>query len=178
MDTPTVVEIRSWAPPAFDFSKYGFPTGVDPDPLATRVEWAVGQLYAITGRTLASITSTEEVSIAQKVLAAFTITEVVGGGQAAIAVLEAPWLKSFTAGSYSETRFSPAEIAGGTSKAPPYPPALWALLWALMDEDKRAEWLEMLSGRTRPAASFTGVEWDGFVDVGPSIHGQGIESDF
>jgi len=176
MDAPSADDIRVWAPPAFDWAKYGFPAGVDPDPLAIRVEWAAGQLYAVTGRTLASIVSAEETSIAQKVLAAFTMGEAVGGGAAAIKVLEAPWLKSFTAGSYSETRFSPAELAGGQAKAPPYPPTLWALLWALMTEDKRDEWRLILTGQRPPAGTFVEPDWGEWGETPARIAGPGVES--
>lgn len=115
--------------------------------------WAAGTLFAVTGRTLASILTAEEVSIAQKVLVTFTVMEAMGGGEAALAVLEAPWLKSFTAGSYQETRFSPSELAGG-AKGPPYPAALWALLWSLMTDEKRDDWTERLGGARRPAGFY------------------------
>lgn len=166
--------LRAWAPPLFNWSLYGLGVA-DPDPLDVRASMAVGQLYAITGRTLASITSPEEVAIAQKVLAALVVIEAMGGGEAALQVLEQPWLKSFSAGSYSETRFSPSEL--GATKSPPYPPGLWALLWALMTEEKRAEWLEMLTGVHRPAGGFVDIDWsDSGVESGPMIFGQGIET--
>jgi hypothetical protein len=164
MDQPTAAEMRAWAPPAFDWAAYGFPGGLDPDPLDVRVGWAAGELYAVTGRTLASITLPEEVAIAQKVLAVFTMTQATGGGPAALKVLEQPWLKSFTAGSYSETRFSPAELAGGNGKSPPYPAGLWALLWALMTEDKKDEWRRELSGQVAPAGVFVEMDFGGVRD--------------
>lgn len=177
MDTPTVTELRTWAPPAFAWATYGFPADVDGDALlAVRVGWAAGTLYAVTGRTLASITTLEDVAIAQKVLAALVIMEALGGGPAALKVLEKPWLKSFSAGSYSETRFSPQELAGGSAQAPPYPPALWALLWALMTEEKRDEWLERLTGQRRPAGGFVEVDWgDREPEYGPLLFGPGFE---
>ena len=174
---PAAADVRMWAPPAFDWAAYGFPAGAAPDPLEVRVQWAVGQLYAITGRTLASITTIEDVAVAQKVLAAFVMMEVTGGGRAALAVLEQPWLKSFSAGSYSETRFSPAELAGGQSKAPPYPLSLWWLLWALMTSEKRAEWRQLLTGQTPPAAAFVPVDFaEGWLEVGPMVGGGAFDS--
>lgn len=168
VEQPTATEVRSWSPPLFDWATYGFGVA-DPDPLDVRVQWAVGQLYAVTGRTLESITSLEEVAIAQKVLAAFTVMEAMGGGTAALAVLEQPWLKSFTAGSYSETRFSPSEIAGGQSKSPPYPAALWALLWALMTDEKKDDWIRTLTGQNAPAVAYVAEDWG--EDVGDTYGG-------
>lgn len=176
MDQPVGTDIRAWGPPLFDWASYGFaaPTPPDPDPLDLRAMWAAGTLFAVTGRTLASITSVEQIAIAQKVLAVFAMMEATGGGQAALAVLEAPWLKSFTAGSYSETRFSPAELAGGSASAPPYPAPLWALLWALMTPEKQDEWLERLSGRRRPAGVFIEPDWDHRRELAPLAWGDGI----
>lgn len=173
MDTPTATQVRSWAPPNFQWSTYGFPvpTGSDPDPLDVRVGWAAGTLYGVTGRTMASITNPEETAIAQKVITAFVITEVLGGGPAALAVLEQPWLKSMTAGSYSEQRFSPAELAGGSVSAPPYPPALWALLWAIMTQEKRDDWMFRLTGQRAAAGTFVNVDWGG---PGDHHHGDGL----
>lgn len=179
MDAPTAEEIRSYAPPLFDWETYGFPADVDPDPLDVRVGWAVGTLYAVTGRTMDSITLTEEVAIAQRVLAAFVMLEATGGSAAALQVLEQPWLKSFTAGSYSETRFSPSEIAGGSGKTetPPYPPTLWALLWALMTEEKRDEWRQRLTGQVSPAAAFFDMDWGGGEPpVAPMVWGAGVDN--
>ena len=133
----------------------------------------MGELYAITGRTMATITSPEETAIAQKVIAALAMIEAMGGGEKAIAVLEAPWLKSFTAGSYSEQRFSPQELAN--AKAAPYPPGLWALMWALMIDAKRDEWLERLGGQRRPAGVFIGMDWGETPSLGPAIFGDGVD---
>jgi hypothetical protein len=178
MITPTADEIRSWAPPAFDWDRHGLGDafGSETDPLDSRISWAAGELYAVTGRTLASITVVEEVAIAQRVLVAFTITQAVGGGAAALNVMEKPWLKAFTAGSYSETRFSPSELAGGRTNSPPYPGGLWALLWALMTPEKQDEWMFRLSGERAPAGTFVEVDWSGGADVGPLIWGPGIQN--
>lgn len=180
MDRPSAADVRAWAPPLFAWADYGFPAPdppTDPDALDVRVGWAVGTLYAVTGRTLESITLGEEEQIAQRVIAAFVMLEATGGSAAALAVLEQPWLKSFTAGSYSETRFSPSELAGSSGKtAPPYPPTLWALLWALMTDEKRDEWNERLTGQVRPAAGFFDMDWDAVgVAPPPTAWGAGVD---
>jgi hypothetical protein len=160
MDAPTPDEVREWAPAQFLWAEYGYGAG-DPDRLAKPIEWIAGELFAVTGRTLESITSPEETAIAEKAIVVLAMTQAMGGGAAALAVMEAPWLKSFTAGSYSETRFSPAELAGNGKGAPPYPIPLWNLLWALMTDAKREEWLERLSGQVAPAGGFFEHDWSG-----------------
>lgn len=178
MDQPVAADIRSWSPPLFGWDTYGFPAGTDGDTaLDIRAAWAVGQLYAITGRTLASITTVEDTAVAQKVLAAFVMTEAMGGGQAALEVLDQPWLKSFQAGSYAETRFSPAELAGGgTQRQPPFPMSLWWLLWSLMGPEKRAEWMAWLTGKTAAAAAFIPMDFDCGYELGPMVGGGAFDS--
>ena len=179
MDAPSATEIRTWGPPGFDWTKYGYPDPGGDTALAVRGEWAAGTLYAVTGRTLDSITTVEEVSIAQKILTAFVITEAMGGGPAALAVLEKPWLKSFTAGSYSETRFSPSELSA--SGKLPYALPLWMLLWALMTDEKKDEWIEVLGGTRRPAGTYIGVDFEGpFAEdeLGPGVYGNSITNEW
>lgn len=176
MDAPTAALIRAWAPPLFVWADYGFPVA-DPDTaLEVRVGWAVGELYAVTGRTLASITAAEEVSVAQKVLAGFVMMEAVGGGSAAIEVMNAPWLKSFAAGSYSETRFSPAELGAAGGKSPPFPGWLWWMLWSLMTDEKRDEWRRLLDGCVKPAVANVPVSFDGCASWDGRAWGSGVEA--
>jgi hypothetical protein len=183
MDMPTAAEVRSWSPPAFDWAAAGFPDTVDGNALLdVRIEWSVGTLYAVTARTLESIPAVgkpEETSIAQQVIAAFTIIEAMGGSEEALEVMGQPWLKSFTAGSYSETRFSVAEMSGssGTSKSPPYPPQLWTLLWALMTPDKQDEWMWLLNGQRKPEGVLVEGDWSSGLDspYGPFVWGSSIE---
>jgi hypothetical protein len=157
-----------------DWSAYGFDEFGEQ--LDTRALWATGQLYAITGRTMASITLAEEVAIAQQVLLAFTVIGAQGGSAAAIAVAEAPWLKSFTAGSYSETRFGPTELAGAKAGSAPYPEPIWSLLWALMTPEKQDDWRVRLGMAAAPAGVFIGMDWGGHDHYGPSIWGPGIDN--
>jgi hypothetical protein len=176
VDAPTGALIRQWAPPLLDWTAYGFeePWGTGADPLDARASWAAGQLYADTGRTLASIVLPEEVAIAQQILVAFTVMGAQGGSAAALEVAEAPWLKSFTAGSYSETRFAPSELAG--TGGAPYPQPLWNLLWSLMTDAKRDDWTFRLSGQHAPAGTFVGVDWGGHHHSHPAVWGPGIEN--
>jgi len=176
MDVPTAADIRAWAPPSLNWEDYGIgePWGDGEDPLAVRVQWAVGQLFADTGRTLESIKRPEEVAIAQQVLVAFTVLGVLGGSEQALQVQGAPWLKSFSAGSYSETRFSPAELSA--RGAPPYPQPLWNLLWALMTDEKKDDWRLRLGLGFAPAAGFVSVDWSGDGERGPAVWGPGVDT--
>lgn len=176
MDAPTGEDIRNWAPPALDWDSLGL--GEDfPDPLDQRATWAAGRLYADTGRTLASITVVEEIGIAQQVLVAFAVMGAQAGSAAALSVAAKPWLKSFSAGSYSESRFSPQEMAGGgNGSTPPYPMPLWNLLWALMTPEKQDDWRTRLGLANAPAA-FLAFPHDGGGELfGPMIWGPGLET--
>lgn len=156
MDRPTAAEVRAWAPPQFLWLTYGYPApeGPDPDLLEKRVEWAAAQLRLETGRLLESIVDPDEVAIAEQAIVLLTMQGAMGGSTAALAIAGAPWLKSFTAGSYSETRFSPSELTGTAKdvmgKINPWLP-LARLLWLLATPEKREEWLELYGGVVAPA---------------------------
>lgn len=170
MDQPTAAAVRGWAPPQFDWAKAGYPVpSSGPDPLEPHVAFALGEVLNITGRTLDDILTDADIAVAERVITLKTMVDVMGGTTAALAVLAAPWLRSFTAGSYSEQRFSPAEMAGisGRGDAAPAglgPEPIATLLWLLMTPEKREEWMYLLTGRSAPAVSFT--EFGGCDDVG------------
>jgi hypothetical protein len=151
MDRPTAADVRAIVPAQFLWADYGYPAG-DPDPLAARVEYAAATLRLMVGRGLDTITDPDEATVAKHAVALLVMYETIGGGDAALTVMAQPWLKSFTAGSYSETRFSPQELAGGNgkttdvlSKLHPWP-ALARDLWLLASPERRDEWTETLTG--------------------------------
>lgn len=155
MDRPTAAAIRAIAPVQFDWSSFGYPAG-DPDPLEARVEYAIARLRLETGRTLDSITDVDEQAVARHAIALLTMQETLGGSSAVLAVQGQPWLKSFTAGSYSETRFSPGELAGNAganadvlARINPWP-ALARDLWLLATQEQRDAWVELYTGRYAP----------------------------
>lgn len=158
MDTPTAADIRAWAPPAYDFAAVGFPapTPPDADPLDVQVRWAVSYVVAMTGRQLLTLDLADPQfpALAEQAITWRVVQQVAGSSRSTLrATFGAPWLKSFTAGSYSETRFAPVELVSRTGVNDL--PVLADLLWLLMTEEKRDEWLERLLGRVRPAATFS-----------------------
>lgn len=149
-------------PPQFDFVSAGYPppTNSDPDPLDTPVRWAMGEVLSITGRTLADITTDPDVALAQKAVTLKVMIQILGGTKQALAIMAAPWLKSFTAGSYSETRFTPAELAGVSGRGTEAigslgPEPLASILLMLCTPDRLAYWLYLITGKAAPAASFS-----------------------
>jgi hypothetical protein len=177
VDQPTAADVRAWSPPAFDWEDAGYPAPAPGDPesvaLEKRVQWAVGEIESMTGRPFATIVAPDPssgqpnlVPVAEKATVLKVILDVVGGTAAALAVLGAPWLRSFTAGSYSETRFSPAEMSGIQGRGSEAignlgPEPLATLLLMLMTDDKRADWLFLLTGRSAPASGYVAEDWGG-----------------
>lgn len=171
---PDGAGVRLLAPPAFDWASYGYPAPAagDPEPLDARTQWAIAYVMSTAGRTITSIPA-ELVSVAEQAIVLRVMQDVAGGGQTALQTLfDAPWLKSFTAGSYSETRFSPAELAAARAVNPL--PQLADLLWLLMTDAKRDEWLERVSGVRRPAGVFIEPRWGHGHEVAPLAWGDGI----
>jgi hypothetical protein len=166
MVRPTASEVRGLAPAQFDWALYGYPTGV-PDPLEARIAYAAASLRLLIGRTLESIIDVDEEAIADHAITLLTMQETMGGATAALEIMGAPWLKAFTAGSYSEQRFSPSELQGTNgkvvdviSKLNPWP-ALARDLWLLATEERREEWVELYGGRVRPEGGIFEQDWDG-----------------
>lgn len=165
MERPTAAEIREWSPPQFTWASYGFPAA-DPDSkLEKRVEWAAARLRLETGRTLASIVDADEIAAAEQAMVLLAMQEAMGGAKAAVAIAGAPWLKSFTAGSYSEARFSPSELAGTKgdvlARINPWD-VLARLLWLLATPERREEWMELYGGTPAAAGGiFEQVERNG-----------------
>lgn len=170
MDDPTAEDIRAWAPPAYDFRAAGFPAPVPPetaDPLDVQVRWAIAYVVATTGRQLLTLDLADPQfpALAEQAITWRVVQQVAGGARSTLrATFGAPWLKQFTAGSYSETRFAPAELVSKTGVNDL--PVLADLLWLLMTDEKRDEWMERVLGRIRPAAVFT-PGWPGM----PVDHG-------
>ena len=66
-------------------------------------------------------------------------------------------ISSFSAGSYSETRRDPKDLlAAGFIDADP---RLNSMLWPLMTEEKKEDWLALLSGKPAPSFEVTEVIW-------------------
>lgn len=192
MDRPDAAAIRAWSPPEFNWAAAGYPAPApgDPEPIALekRVDWAIAEIETITGRSFDLIVPPPVgsalpnlVPVAEKATVLKVMTDVLGGSKAALQVMGQPWLRSFTAGSYSETRFSPAELSGtqgrGTERVGDLgPEPLATLLLILMTDEKRDEWIYLLTGRVAPAGTFVAPDWGGHHGVSPAAAGQGIEA--
>ena len=75
-------------------------------------------------------------------------------------------IQSFSAGSYSESRRSLTELKNaGMIDADP---RVNALLWPLLTDDRRDEWLSWLNGKNAPAFEVTEVDWDSYSGSGYS----------
>lgn len=173
MDVPSGADLRAWAPPQLDWTAIGYPPvpAGDPDPLDKRAEWSAAEIETITGRPIASIVppvdgSTEPnlVPVAEKAITLKTLLDVLSGTADALAVLGQPWLRSFTAGSYSETRFSPAEMGGISGRGVEHmaslgPEPLATLLILLMTPEKLDEWRFLITGVAAPAGTFVEPDW-------------------
>jgi hypothetical protein len=165
MDAPTAAEVREWAPPQFAFASYGYPApeGEAPDTLEARTRWAWAYVLETTGRTPEDLTGNDQ-ALAEQAVTLRVMQLALGSSATTFATLSKPWIKSFTAGSYSETRFSPSELGGNAkdvlTKVNPWL-ELASLLWLLMTDEKRDYWLEVFGGRVRPAGAFIPVDFSG-----------------
>lgn len=169
MDLPVANIFRTWAPPAYDFSDAGFPDPEGDEALDARVRWAGAYVAEVTGRPIATM-PVELEPIAEQAITLRVLQMLSSGTTKALNVASAPWLKSFTAGSYREDRFSPKELGGGDKdvllKVNPLM-ELAQLLWLLMTDEKRDYWLEVFGGRVKPAGRF--------IDMGfGHLHGESM----
>lgn len=72
-------------------------------------------------------------------------------------------LRSFTAGPYSETYFTPGDLAALKALDPDR--RIHELLWTLATEDKRAYWVYMWGGPIQPGVAVQTFNWRGRVAV-------------
>jgi hypothetical protein len=185
MDRPTAADVRALVPAQFDWAGFGYPVGT-PDPLEARARYAAARLHLETGRDLDAISDPDEVAVAEHAIAGLVMQETMGGGAAALAVMEQPWLKSFTAGSYSETRFAPGELATRAADSPqdsilrvvnPWP-SIARDLWLLATPEQRDAWKELATGKASPVGGIFEVPVEGCWDdlVWPYGAGRGWAS--
>lgn len=77
-------------------------------------------------------------------------------------------IRSFTAGSYSETRFGYGEYRKAGMLSPSQ--ALSDALWLLMDQDARDEFLAQVAGRPVPESAVVAVDWNRDGRLGPPLN--------
>jgi hypothetical protein len=156
---PTPDDLRNWS--TVRWERAGVP---DDDMLQLRIDRAVGYVCFITGQSLDALfvptwsaAGSVEALMNQAIqLRTEQITmQGVRGHVASAGQNEV--VSSFSAGSYSESRREP-----GHSKGQQYIntwPQLDELLWMLMTDDRRGDWMEAITGQTAPAFWVEEVEW-------------------
>ena len=165
MNVPTAAEIRTWSRLPFDDYDYAEPSsGTDPlDILIARAAEYVGR---VTGRSLDTspdpntLDVPDELSQTAAEAIQRRVEQMVIKSQEDEVETAADFdlIKSFSAGSYSETRRDAADAA--KAKAINAWPLLDEMLWALATEDARDDWREKW-GDVVPAFSVTEVDWHG-----------------
>lgn len=199
MDVPTASDVRAWAPPDFPWATLGFPDPADgqPDPLQKRVDWARGYIEGTTWRPFSTIqppgvggnlptiedTPIDLTMMAEQalVLATLQIVARQSKGYFTATVLQ-DYIRSFTAGSYSETRESAENVInsrGGSVENPLVNSwrELSDLLYLLMTPDAYAYWRYRLTGISAPAVGYIGQDFGGITrEPRPAAWGDGVES--
>lgn len=153
METPDATQIRAWS--KIDFEGLGF--GEDAD-LQVLVDRAAAQITTITGREWDSMPSEFEVTAAQVLQgiteqAAYQAQEDIAETSADFALIN-----NFSAGSYSESRRSLTELAKSGLLNPN--PMLHGLLYGMLTDDKKDDWIALTTGVNAPAFETTEVDWN------------------
>lgn len=150
MDAVTDANIRSWS--KLDWATLGYGTA---GTLGTIVTWSTDYVLAITGRTLADMPA-DLVSIAQQAILR-RVEQVAQQNQPDYQETAADDLvASFGAGKYNESRAKRDEVAKLINPNP----ELHNLLWHLMTDEKREEYLQLVDPDNNPAVYFEGIEVD------------------
>lgn len=165
METPTATQVRERSP--LLRGKYPAPSGgddEDADFLAAIEDTAV-LVGMATGRLIEPLTEGVEVppglvNIAVRAVAKWSErVDAASVSAAAATAASGKMLRSISAGPWSESYFAPGELAMKNGiVAITGDPSLDALLWALMTEDRRDEWIAMATGIQPPAAGM--IEFD------------------
>lgn len=162
MDTPTPDQIRERS--AFLTARY--PSGAEGDAgLALLLMVTAPLVGSLTGRNIADEEGEEvppaKVPIAIQVIAMKTeqFDSAIGTVKGRKRSLTRGNLASFSAGSYSESYFGPAQIMA--AKQLDSDPVLSELLWALCTDQRKQEWLEFWDPEDYPSGvgQFVSFEW-------------------
>lgn len=152
MDVPDAALVRTWSHVDLDALNYADDPGLQVlcDRAAEYVTNMTGREFADMPTGLSQTASeavqrrTEQLARASQDESVETVTD---------------GLASFNAGGYSENRLSP-DAAKKAGLVNPWP-LLSDLLWRLMTEEKRAEWLSWLSGKPVPSFEVTEYAYGG-----------------
>lgn len=151
MDDVTVEDVKGWS--RLDFE--GLPEPYDDDQLEVLVARASDYVADVTGRTFSTLPANLETT-AEEAIQKRTEQLAIQSQPDSVETATDELIQSFTAGSYSETKRSLDEQHKAQLVNPW--PALHDLLWRLMTDDKRDEWMEWF-GVIRPTFETTEVDW-------------------
>jgi hypothetical protein len=174
VDTPTAASIREDS--RVDFAPLGYPEGT-PDPLDDLVAIGIGFFYQFTGRMPDSTWPAElpESAADYVVRRIVEILAFQAQNEYVETLGDFQLLSSFSAGSYSESRRSLTELKEARMLVGD--PALDAVLWSLMTDEKQEEWQEWVKGEPGPAWGVTEVEWAaGYVTYDPTLGPDGLSA--
>lgn len=155
MAAPTADQILEWT--KVDLASLGYTT---PEELGVLVERAIAFVENSTGQVFASMPSNFQKLAEQAVQVTVEMLAFQSQEDIAETLADFGLIQSFTAGGYSENRRSLTEIkAAGMISANPI---LHGLLWSMLTDDKRDEWLGWMTGQNAPAWEVTEVDWGGW----------------
>lgn len=155
MDAPTADDIRQWS--IVDFGQLGF---VDDSQLQRLIDRVAESVELTTGRTLDGLPDEFDKQMEQVIQMLVEQYAYQAQPDQIETASEFFLISSFSAGSYSETRRGLEEIRKSGLLNPN--PAIHFLLWALMTDAKRDEWLGWIMGINAPAFETTEVNWSAF----------------
>lgn len=161
MLTPTAEEVRERSP----LLRAKYTDAEDPDLLAA-VEDSAVLVGSATGRRIEPLAEGEEVPNGLVGIAVRAVAKWAERVDAAAAAVNAgpastgKLLRSITAGPWSESYFAPGELAMKNGVVAITGDAtLDALLWALMTEERRDEWIAMATGVQTPGAAIATFDY-------------------
>jgi hypothetical protein len=159
MTAPDASDIREWT--RVDLGPLGY--GEDPA-LQVVVDRAVELVESMTGQTFAGMPAEYE-DLARQVVQALVERWVFQAQEEYIeTAADFSLISSFSAGPYSETRRGLGELKASGLIFPD--PGIHGLLWAMLTDDKRDDWLAWLSGVNAPAFEVTEVDWQAPTNYG------------
>jgi hypothetical protein len=158
VETPSADEVRARS--KLLTQRYPSPAGAGDDEFSLLIEDGSALVASWTGRLIAPVETGAEVPDGLVGLAVRAIAKTVERGAVAGAVdvtektAGGRRLRSISAGPWSESYFAPGELSMKNGVATiTGDPELDALLWALMTDDRRDEWMQLATGKNAPAGA-------------------------
>jgi hypothetical protein len=200
MNAPTASDIRAWAPPDFPWAKLGWTApGSGTDPLQKRVDWAIGYVETTTWRPVATIVPPDQpgnlpmvetgaqinlVPVAEQAVMLALLQQIAQQSKGYFnATVLKDYIRSFSAGSYSETREAAQDVLRNRGSVQNPLVNRWRelsdLLYLLMTPDAFDYWRFRLTGTAAPAAAMGNPDFGpSRGGMGPLVWGGGVENVF